>query len=274
MIDPNTPQKNSLLNALPTEVFERIYPHLEQVPMPLGEVIYESGDKLRYLYFPTTCIVSLLYVMENGSSAEIAVVGNEGIVGVALFMGGGTMPNRAVVQSAGHAFRIRKNYFMLEFNRHGSLLHLMLRYTQALICQMAQTAVCNRHHSVDQQLCRWLLLSLDRLDSNTLTMTQELIANMLGVRREGVTEAAGKLQQANLIEYRRGRITVLDRPGLEAQVCECYQVVKAEFDRLLPAHKLPETSANCIPWVRHAEIHDANLSSMHLEKTKKSETGR
>jgi CRP-like cAMP-binding protein len=203
--------------------------------MPLGEVLYESGGQLRHAYFPTTCIVSLLYVMENGASAEIAVVGNEGLVGVALFMGGGTMPNRAVVQSAGHAYRLRGALMQQEFDRYGALLRLLLRYTQALITQMAQTAVCNRHHSVDQQLCRWLLLSLDRLPSNHLVMTQELIANMLGVRREGVTEAAGKLQQAGLIHYSRGHITVVDRPGLEARVCECYQVVRAEFDRLLPS---------------------------------------
>jgi len=203
--------------------------------MRLGEVLYESGGELRHAYFPTTCIVSLLYVMENGSSAEIAVVGNEGLVGVALFMGGGTMPNRAVVQSAGHAYRLRGAFIKQEFDRYGVLLRLLLRYTQALITQMAQTAVCNRHHSVDQQLCRWLLMSLDRLSSDELVMTQELIANMLGVRREGVTEAAGKLHRAGLIDYRRGHIKVLDRPGLEARVCECYQVVKTEFDRLLPS---------------------------------------
>ncbi len=202
--------------------------------MPLGEVLYESGADLHYAYFPTDCIVSLLYVMENGASAEIAIVGNEGIIGVALFMGGGSMPNRAVVQSAGYAYRLRAALLKQEISRNESLLLLLLRYTQALITQMAQTAVCNRHHSVDQQLCRWLLLSLDRLSSNELTMTQELIANMLGVRREGVTEAAGNLQRAGLIEYSRGHITVLDRPGLETRVCECYQVVKTEFDRLLP----------------------------------------
>lgn len=206
--------------------------------MPLGQVLYESGDELIYTYFPTTCIVSLLYVMENGQSAEIAVIGNEGIVGVALFMGGKTMPNRAVVQSAGHAYRLRGQHLLQEFNRYGELLHLLLRYTQALITQMAQTAVCNRHHSVDQQLCRWLLLSLDRLAGDQLVMTQELIANMLGVRREGVTEAAGSLQKAGLIKYTRGRITVINRPGLEERVCECYQVVKTEFDRLLP-HRCP-----------------------------------
>ena len=207
---------------------------MERVSLPLGKALYESGDKLNHVYFPTTAIVSLLYVMENGASAEIAVVGNEGIVGIALFMGGETMPNRAVVQSAGKALRVRGQVLQQEFNRGGPLQHLLLRYTQALLTQMAQTAVCNRHHTVDQQLCRWLLLSLDRLQANELTMTQELIANMLGVRREGVTEAAGKLQSANLIHYSRGRITVIDRPGLEARVCECYGVVQREFKRLLP----------------------------------------
>jgi CRP-like cAMP-binding protein len=202
--------------------------------MTLGAVLYESGNELRHVYFPTTSIVSLLYVMLDGASAEIAVVGNEGIIGVALFMGGETMPNRAVVQSAGYAYRLKGQLLKQEFNRSGELQHLLLRYTQALLTQMAQTAVCNRHHSLDQQLCRWLLLSLDRLPANELVMTQELIANMLGVRREGVTEAAGKLQKAGLIAYRRGHITVLDRAGLEARSCECYAVVKQEFDRLLP----------------------------------------
>ncbi|MDI1231458.1 MAG: Crp/Fnr family transcriptional regulator [Methylobacter sp.] len=235
----HSPRQNYLLDTLLSDEYERLFPDLELIEMPLGEVIYESGDELHHAYFPTTCIVSLLYVMENGASAEIAVVGNDGIIGVALFMGGGTMPNRAVVQSAGYAYRLRAPQLMLEFDRfggrrYGTLHNLLLRYTQALITQMAQTAVCNRHHSVDQQLCRWLLLSIDRLTSNELTMTQELIANMLGVRREGVTEAAGKLQQAGLIDYSRGHITVLDKPGLEARVCECYQVVKTEFDRLLP----------------------------------------
>jgi CRP-like cAMP-binding protein len=231
----HTALQNHLLAALPEEDYVALYPYLEKVEMPLGDVIYESGGDLLYVYFPTTCIVSLLYVMENGASAEIAVVGNEGIIGIALFMGGGTMPNRAVVQSAGYAYRMRGALILKEFNRNGSMMRLLLRYTQALITQMAQTAVCNRHHSIDQQLCRWLLLSLDRLESNKLTMTQELIANMLGVRREGVTEAAGKLQEAGLISYSRGQITVLDRAGLEKRVCECYQVVKIETDRLLPA---------------------------------------
>ena len=202
--------------------------------MPLGHALYESGDRLNSVYFPTTAIVSLLYELENGSSAEIAVVGYEGIVGIALFMGGDAMPNRAVVQSAGTGYRLSGQILKAEFNRAGTLQHLLLRYTLAMLAQMAQTAVCNRHHSVDQQLCRWLLLSLDRLPGNELRMTQELIANMLGVRREGVTEAAGKLQDAGLIHYSRGRITVLDRPGLEKRVCECYEVVRHEFHRLLP----------------------------------------
>ena len=228
------PQQNHLLEALPAGDYERLAPHLELVAMKLGEVLYEPGIPLRHVYFPTTSIVSLLYVMEDGASAEIAIVGNEGILGISLFMGGETTPSRAVVQSAGYGLRLKAQLLKDEFHRFGPMLHLLLRYTQALITQMAQTAVCNRHHSVDQQLCRWLLLSLDRLASNELSMTQELIANMLGVRREGVTEAAGKLQDAGLIRYRRGRITVLDRPGLEARSCECYQVVKTELDRLLP----------------------------------------
>jgi CRP-like cAMP-binding protein len=230
----SNPHQNHLLDALPKSDYERLVSHLELVPMKLGDVLYEPGVKLRYVYFPTTSIVSLLYVMEDGASAEIAIVGNEGILGISLFMGGDTTPSRAVVQSAGHGFRLRADLLKNEFGRFGPAMHLLLRYTQALITQMAQTAVCNRHHSVDQQLCRWLLLSLDRLASNELSMTQELIANMLGVRREGVTEAAGRLQDAGLINYRRGRISVLDRPRLEARACECYQVVKTEFDRLLP----------------------------------------
>src|SRR5687768_10332232 len=228
------PQQNSILDALPAAERDRLFPHLKLVTMPLGMVLYESGDALRHIYFPTDSIVSLLYMLEDGASAEIAVVGNEGAIGVALFMGGETTPSRAIVQSAGSAYRLTGTRLKQEFNRHGEMLHVLLRYTQSLITQMAQTAVCNRHHSVDQQLCRWLLLSLDRLSTNQLKMTQELIANMLGVRREGVTEAAGKLQDAGLIRYRRGRITVLDRPALEARTCECYQVVKTEFDRLLP----------------------------------------
>lgn len=228
------PQQNLLLNALPNEDFERIAPMLELVEMPLGLVLYESGGQLRHVYFPTTSIVSLLYVLENGASAEIAVVGNEGILGISLFMGGETTPSRAVVQSAGYGYRLSAKHLKDEFKRAGNMMRLLLRYTQALITQMAQTAVCNRHHTVEQQLCRWLLLSMDRLSGDHLNMTQELIANMLGVRREGVTEAACKLQNAGLIQYARGHITVIDRPGLEKRSCECYQVVKTEFDRLLP----------------------------------------
>ena len=229
------PRQNHLLDALPESDYERLASHLELVPMPLGGVLYESGSTMRYVYFPTTSIVSLLYVMENGASAEIAIVGNEGILGISLFMGGETTPSRAVVQSAGHGYRLKAALIKTEFERFGPTMNLLLRYTQALITQMAQTAVCNRHHSLGQQLCRWLLLSLDRLRGNELVMTQELIANMLGVRREGVTEGAVKLQKAGLIKYARGRITVLDRPGLERRSCECYAVVKKEYDRLLPA---------------------------------------
>ena len=227
-------RKNHLLAALPEAEWQRWQPQLEAVDMPLGKVLYESGSTLGHVYFPTTAIVSLLYVMENGASAEIAVVGNEGLVGVSLFMGGGSTPSRAVVQSAGHGYRLNAMTMKEEFDRAGPVLHLLLRYTQALITQMAQTAVCNRHHSLDQQLCRWLLLSLDRLEGVELVMTQELIANMLGVRREGVTEGALKLQAAKLIRYARGHITVLDRAGLEKRTCECYAVVKKEYDRLLP----------------------------------------
>ena len=228
------PRQNHLLAVLPDKEKARLFPQLERVPMPLGEAVCESGMPMRHVYFPTTSIVSLLYVMEDGASAEIAVVGNEGIVGISVFMGGETTTSRAVVQSAGHAYRLKGQLLKDAFFRAGPMQLLLLRYTQALLTQMAQTAVCNRHHSVDQQLCRWLLLSLDRLPTNELVMTQELIANMLGVRREGVTESAGNLQRAGLIHYSRGKITVLDRPGLEARVCECYQVVKKEFDRLLP----------------------------------------
>jgi CRP-like cAMP-binding protein len=227
-------RENHLLAVLPKAESARLHPHLELVPLPLGKALYESGDQLNHVYFPTTSIVSLLYELEGGASAEIAVVGNEGIVGIALFMGGDSMVNRAVVQSAGHAYRLKGQVLKQEFNRAAALQHLLLRYTLALITQMAQTAVCNRHHSLDMQLCRWLLLSLDRLPANVLDMTQELIANMLGVRREGVTEAAGRLQSAGLIHYHRGHITVLDRPGLEKRVCECYEVVRKEFRRLLP----------------------------------------
>lgn len=227
-------RKNHLLAALPEAEWLRWLPLLEAVDMPLGQVLYESGRTLSHVYFPSTSIVSLLYVMEDGASAEIAVVGNEGVVGISLFMGGESTPSRAVVQSAGRGFRLRSLAVKDEFNRGGAVMHLLLRYTQALITQMAQTAACNRHHSLDQQLCRWLLLSLDRLQGNDLVMTQELIANMLGVRREGVTEAALQLQKLGLIRYARGHITVLDRPGLEARTCECYAVVKKEYDRLLP----------------------------------------
>jgi CRP-like cAMP-binding protein len=230
----SSPDQNHLLNALPAAERERLFPHLRLVTLPLGSVLYESGDPQRYIYFPVDAIVSLLYVLKDGASAEIAVVGNDGAIGVALIMGGATMMNRAIVQSAGSAYRLTRKRIEQEFARHGEMLHLLLRYTQALITQMAQTAVCNRHHSVDQQLCRWLLLSLDRLSSNKLVMTQELIANMLGVRREGVTEAAGKLQKSGVIEYSRGKITVLDRPRLETMSCECYEVVRTETDRLLP----------------------------------------
>jgi len=232
MPEPN-PRDNHILDALPDEERERLFPHLSFVSMPLGKVLYESGESLKHIYFPTDSIVSLLYVMKDGASAEIAVVGNEGAIGVALFMGGETTPSRAIVQSAGSAFRLEGKRLKLEFNRHGQMLHVLLRYTQSLITQMAQTAVCNRHHSVNQQLCRWLLLSLDRLRSNELKMTQELIANMLGVRREGVTAAAGELQKAGVIRYSRGKITVLDRAKLEQLSCECYSVVKKESDRLL-----------------------------------------
>jgi CRP-like cAMP-binding protein len=225
---------NYLLAVLDEAEWARVAPHLVPVDLSLGHVIYEAGDRLGHVYFPSTSIVSLLYVLESGASAEIAIVGNEGIIGIALFMGGETMPNRAVVQSAGRAYRLDAGVLKEEFCRAGAVQRLLLRYTQALITQMAQTAVCNRHHSIDQQLCRWLLLSLDRLPSNELTMTQELIANMLGVRRAGVTEAALKLQDAGLINYSYGRIEILDRPGLERRVCECYRVVKRECDRLLP----------------------------------------
>jgi CRP-like cAMP-binding protein len=228
------PRQNQLLAALPDSEWQRWLPLLEFVELPLGRVLYESDAMLQHVYFPTTAIVSLLYVLENGASAEIAVVGNEGIVGVSLFMGGGSTPSRAVVQSAGQGYRLRSQAMKDEFDRAGPVLHLLLRYTQALITQMAQTAVCNRHHSLDQQLCRWLLLSLDRLQGSELVMTQELIANMLGVRREGVTESALSLQKAGLIRYARGRISVLDRPGLERRTCECYAVVKREYERLLP----------------------------------------
>jgi|SRR5665647_1915229 len=238
MLSLNTPKQNHILAALPEADYTRLLPNLEFTSMPLGWALYESGGHMSYVYFPTTSIVSLLYVMEDGASAEIAIAGNCGLVGIALFMGGETTPSRAVVQSAGDGYRLKASIVKREFAIGGNLQHLALRYTQALITQMAQTAVCNRHHALDQQLCRWLLLSLDRLQSNELVMTQELIANMLGVRREGVTEAAGRLQQDGLIHYSRGRITVLDRAKLEQRVCECYAVVRNEYDRLLP-YKIP-----------------------------------
>ena len=230
-----SPQNNFLLAVLPEPSLRELLPALEPVQLPLGLSVYESGDRQTFVYFPTEGIVSLLYVLEDGASAEIAVVGREGLVGISLFMGGESTPSRAVVQSAGHALRVRARFMQTRFARDPDLQHLLLRYTQALITQMTQTAVCNRHHTVDQQLCRWLLLSLDRLPASDVAMTQELIANMLGVRREGVTEAAGKLQAEGLIHYSRGHIHVLDRKGLEARVCECYAVVKAEYDRLLPS---------------------------------------
>jgi len=229
----DSPSQNQLLAALPTAEFEPLVAHLELVQLPLGEMLYEPGGQLKHAYFPTTAIVSLHYIMESGASSESAGVGNEGIVGVSLFMGGNTTSSSAVVQTAGHAYRMESRKLLDEFNRAGLFQRLLLRYTQALMTQMSQTAACNRHHSVEQQLCRWLLLTLDRLPSNELVMTQELIANMLGVRREGITEAAGKLQHAGVISYRRGHIAVLDRAGLESRVCECYAVVRTELNRLL-----------------------------------------
>jgi len=228
-----SPKQNHLLAALPTAEFDRLAAHLQWVPMQLGEILYEPGEQLQYAYFPTTAIVSLHYIIESGASAEIAGVGNEGVVGISLFMGGDTTPSSAVVQTAGYAYRLERHLLRREFDRCGPLLRLLLRYTQALITEMTQTAVCNRHHSIEQQLCRWLLVTLDRIPSGQLVMTQELVASMLGVRREGVTEAAGNLQRAGFIRYRRGHIAVLDRTGLESRSCECYGVVKSEFDRLL-----------------------------------------
>ena len=233
MPSSHNPSQNHLLAALPTAEFERLAPHLELVPLPLGEVLYEPGGQLQHAYFPTTAIVSLHYVMESGASAETAGVGNEGVVGISLFMGGDTTPSSAVVQTGGHGYRLDSRLLKEEFKRGGLMQHLLLRYTQALITQVTQTAVCNRHHSVEQQLCRWLLLTLDRVSTRELVMTQELVASMLGVRREGITEAAGKLKHAGLISYRRGHISVLERAGLETRVCECYGVVKKELGRLL-----------------------------------------
>ena len=252
MNTPHNPNQNNLLAALPTAEFERIASHLELIPMPLGEVLYESGGLLQHVYFPTTAILSLHYVTESGASSEIAGVGNEGVLGISLFMGGNTTPSRAIVQTGGHGYRLKAPLLMAEFDRAGgrragNMQHLLLRYTQALLTQISQTAVCNRHHSVEQQLCRWLLLTLDRLPSNELTMTQELIAGMLGVRREGITEAAGHLQQAKCISYRRGHITVLDRTALESRVCECYAVVKKEHHRLLSDVRNRQT----LPTLRH-----------------------
>ena len=257
----HNPKQNHLLAALPAEEYNRLLPHLELVPMPIGNVLYESGGRLNHVYFPTTSIVSLLYVLENGASAEIAIVGNEGILGISIFMGGETTPSRAVVQSAGFGYRLKAQLLKQEFNRAGPVLRLLLRYTQTLITQMAQTAVCNRHHTVEQQLCRWLLLSLDRLPTASLNMTQDLIANMLGVRREGVTEAAGNLQRKGLIKYSRGHIKVLDRPGLERAVCECYAVVKLEFDRLMLS--LPKRDAD-------AEAHPQAQDKIGAKPTKPS----
>lgn len=233
MLLADNPNRNHLLSALPTEDFERLVKHLEPILMPLGKMLYEPNEQLQYAYFPTTSIISLHYVMESGASAETAGVGNEGVVGISLFMGGDTTSSSAVVQTAGYAYRLERHILKQEFDRAGALQHLLLRYTQALMTQMTQTAVCNRHHSVEQQLCRWLLLTLDRLPTNELIMTQELVASMLGVRREGITEAAGNLQRAGYISYRRGHITVLNRAGLEKNTCECYAIVKKEMARLL-----------------------------------------
>lgn len=244
MPPPHNPSQNHLLAALPTAEFEALAAHLELVPMPLGEILYEPGEKLQYAYFPTTSIVSLHYVTESGASAETAGVGNEGVVGISLFMGGESTPSSAVVQTAGHAYRLKGQLLRDEFCRAGLMQRLLLRYTQALLTQMAQTAVCNRHHSLEQQLCRWLLLTLDRMPTNELIMTQELVASILGVRREGITEAAGNLQRAGFISYRRGHIAVLDRSGLETRACECYAVVKKELDRLLPDVQYRQTNTS------------------------------
>ena len=233
MLSPHSPNQNHLLAALPTAEFDRLAPHLELVPMRLGDCLYEPGGRMQHVYFPTTGIVSLLIMLESGSSAEIAGVGNEGVIGISLFMGGDTTPSTAVVQTAGHAYRLPARLLKEDFNRGGLMQRLLLRYTQALLTQMCQTAACNRHHSIEQQLCRWLLLTLDRLSSNELVMTQELVASALGVRREGITEAAGNLQRAGIIRYRRGHIAVVERSGLEARACECYAVVRTEVGRLL-----------------------------------------
>lgn len=248
MSSPHSPNQNHLLAALPTTEFERLVAHLELVPMPLGELLYEPGQQLRHAYFPTTAIVSLHYVMESGASAETAGVGNEGVVGISLFMGGCTTPSSAVVQTAGHAYRLESRLLMQEFDCAGLMQRMLLRYTQALMTQMTQTAACYRHHSIEQQLCRWLLLTLDRLpSSDELIMTHELVASMLGVRREGISEAAGKLQHAGYIRYRRGHITVLERSGLESRVCECYAVVKKELSRLLSDVRYRQDTASVVP---------------------------
>jgi CRP-like cAMP-binding protein len=244
-----SPKQNYLLSALPEDILERLSPHLELIPMPLGQVLYESGGQLQHVYFPTSAILSMHYIMESGASAEIAGVGNEGVLGISLFMGGNTTPSRATVQTAGKGFRLKGRLMMEEFNRAGPMMRLLLRYTQALMTQMSQTAVCNRHHSVEQQLCRWLLLTLDRLPTNELTMTQELIAGMLGVRRESITETAVMLQREGLISYRRGHITVINRAGLELRACECYDVVKKEFNRLLSSAGTTQTQ----PIIRRTE---------------------
>jgi CRP-like cAMP-binding protein len=268
MTDLNKPRQNHLLDALPNEEYERLLPYLELVPMELGKVLHESGAQAGYAYFPTTCLISLYYNLENGASSEVALVGNEGMVGIALFMDGGIMLNRAAVVSAGYAYRLQGQQFARESKQNLPLLKLLLRYTQALITQLAQTAVCNRHHTIDQQLCRFILLSLDRLAGSDLMMTQELIASMLGVRRESVSEAIGKLQRAGLVAYHRGRLTVLNRPGLEARVCECYQVVKTEFDRLLPMTPRQEPSTSHNRALSSIENHEMNLSPLPSKAAK------
>jgi CRP-like cAMP-binding protein len=262
------PRKNHLLDALPKEEYEQLLPYLELVPMELGKALHESGEVLRYAYFPTTCIISLIYEMENGASSEVAVIGNEGMVGVALFMDSGRMQNRAVVISAGYAYRLQGQIFVREFNQNASMFNLMLHYTQALITQMAQTAACNRHHTIDQKLCHWLLLHLDRISGHELIMTHELISSMLGVRREGVTDAVGKLQRAGVVDCRRGHVTVLDRRGLEERVCECYQVVKTEFDRLLPGLARQEPSSPPIRALNSLEGRETNLSPLRVKAVK------
>jgi CRP-like cAMP-binding protein len=267
----HSPDRNHLLAALPEEIFKRISPHLELISMPLGDVLYESGGKQQHVYFPTTAIVSLHYIMENGSSAEIAGVGNEGVLGISLFMGGDSTPNRAVVNTGGYGYRLKSRLLMEEFSRVGGrragvIQHLVMRYTQVLMTQMSQTAACNRHHSIEQQLCRCLLMTLDRLPTNEVTMTQELIAEMLGVRREGITETAGNLQRAGLISYHRGHITVLDRLGLESRACECYHVVRKEFCRLFSDMHIRQKNAAT---VMHA--FPQMLSGTHHVMSRKNE---